>query len=70
MTRQSTRGNEVTTKEILRHRDLKAAGYPHGATLYRLIKRGEFPRGKKISPNAREWLKEELAAWRAALKAS
>lgn len=35
----------------------------HRATIYRLIKTGEFPTGTKIRPRRRAWTETSIDAW-------
>lgn len=36
----------------------------HRATIYRLIARGEFPRGRPISRGRVAWVEAEIEAWK------
>lgn len=33
------------------------------STIYAMVKRGEFPKQKKIGPNRVVWLRSEVIAW-------
>lgn len=48
---------------ILRPRDLKAATGLSISTVYRMIKRGEFPQPKRLGLQAVGWTAAMIAAW-------
>jgi predicted DNA-binding transcriptional regulator AlpA len=39
------------------------------STLFRMVNRGEFPKGHFISPNRRIWYEDELLLWQKSLPA-
>jgi prophage regulatory protein len=48
---------------IVRRRDLKAATGLSPATIYRMMKDGDFPRPKKIGRQAVGWPQSMIDAW-------
>ena len=49
--------------KLLRYSDLVERGiFNNRATLYRWIKEGRFPPGRKLGPNTRTWTEDEVEA--------
>ena len=49
---------------LLKIREVVEITSLHRATIYRLIKAGEFPNRRKISPQRVGWRSEQVEAWR------
>lgn len=49
--------------ELLKIRDVARKTSLHRATIYRLIKRDEFPRPLKLSPGRVGWREDEISDW-------
>ena len=53
----------MTQKIILRPKELAEALDISRSTLYRMEKRGELPKRRKISENTRGWPRSEIIEW-------
>ena len=53
----------VRALRLLRFPDVRDRTGLSRSTLWRLERRGEFPKHRKLSPNTVGWVEEELTAW-------
>lgn len=56
-------GTVASTPRLLRFPDVRARTGLSRSTIWRLERRGDFPRHHRISPNAVAWVEEELTTW-------
>jgi len=52
---------QTTEQRFYRMKDLKARTGLGTSLIYREIKEGNFPSGRKVAPNVRIWTEEEIA---------
>lgn len=55
----------AASERFLREPEIKALTGLSRTTIWRMERRGEFPRRRKISTNAVAWLESEIDAWMA-----
>lgn len=60
----------MTTTRILRRKNLLHVTQLSSATIYRLIRRGEFPRQIQLSTQAVGWDADDVHAWLEARKSA
>ena len=58
--------DRVLTFTEIRH----STGKPSRTTIWRMCRRGEFPKPIRISPGRVGWLKSEVDAWKASCAAA
>jgi prophage regulatory protein len=62
--RRHETASDVTVKQLLRMRDLKAEYGLVPATVYRWISEGHFPAPVNLGSNTVAWHREEIENWR------